>query len=76
LLSNAFSSENVLVTAFYTYPEPTPVSPSSLEALVRERKELVKEMHRIQDRLARIEQEIGPYEDEGEVIEGQVDAAA
>jgi hypothetical protein len=54
----------------------TPVSPSRQEALARERQDLVKEMHRIQDRLAEIEEEIGPPEDEGKVIEGHVDVAA
>src|ERR1700692_270599 len=49
-----------------------PVSPTRKEALARERRDLAKELHRIQDRLVEIEEEIGPSEDEGEVIEGHV----
>ena len=51
-----------------------PVCPSRQEALARERQNLVKEMHRIRDRLTEIEEEIGPSKDEGKVID--VDVAA
>jgi hypothetical protein len=51
-----------------------PVCPSRQEALARERQNLVKEMHRIRDRLTEIEEEIGPSKGEGKVID--VDVAA
>jgi hypothetical protein len=53
-----------------------PVVSSRRKALAREREDLLKEMHRIHDRLAEIEEEIDlPHEDEGEVIEGHVEVA-
>lgn len=50
-----------------------PVGPDNREALWRERQDLLKEMHRIRDRLAEIDEVIGPYEDPGQVIEGHVE---
>ena len=50
-----------------------PVSPSRQEALARERQNLVKEMHRIRDRLTEIEEEIGPS---GGKLSKDVDVAA
>src|SRR5271165_2920173 len=50
-----------------------PTGRNRREALSRERQDLVKEMHRIRDRLAEIEEEIGPAEDEGALIEGHAE---
>jgi hypothetical protein len=52
-----------------------PVGLSRRDALAHEREELIKEIRRIRDRLAEIDGEIGPAQDEGVLIEGQVEAA-
>src|SRR5271165_4192876 len=48
---------------------------SRREALIAERQDLLKELHRIHERLAEIEGEIGPGEDPGTLIEGHVQVA-
>jgi hypothetical protein len=52
-----------------------PVGLSRRDALARERQDLVKEIRRIHDRLAEINKEIGPTEDECTLIEGHAEAA-
>jgi hypothetical protein len=53
-----------------------PVADSQWDALARERRELVKEIRRLRDRVAEIDQEIGPAKDESALIEGHVEAAS
>jgi hypothetical protein len=50
-----------------------PTGSTRREVLIREREDLVKQMHRIRNRLVEIEEEIGPGDHEGTLIEGYVD---
>jgi hypothetical protein len=52
-----------------------PVDGSQRDALVRERRDLVKEIRRLRDRVAEIDEEIGPAKGEGVLIEGYIEAA-
>jgi hypothetical protein len=52
-----------------------PADASQRDALVRERRDLVKEIRRLRNRLLEIDEEIGPVRDEGPLIEGRIEVA-
>jgi hypothetical protein len=52
-----------------------PADDSQRDALVRERRDLVKEIRRLRNRLLEIDEEIGPAGDEGPLIEGRIEVA-
>jgi hypothetical protein len=52
-----------------------PAVASQRDALARERRDIVKEIRRLRNRLVEIDKEIGPPRDEGPLIEGCIEVA-